>query len=369
MTDFGPSRLGSRHTSLTGRLRSAAARRRPRAAGKGGGAPRPVRGGPFFPSPGRPGYRFTLMPILASGAVRSLVFLLLMSLSACGASREPMVVVFASPDSPRLRQTVAALTAALAPRRLEVAIVPALGEEGPEALRRLRATQPALFVVLGTPALAMLAKVERRTPAVFALVANPYFSDAAWDPNRPEFHLYNVTGLASPPPVLQALQQATALFGPRSWGLLYDPLDGSALEIARTFQTAAAGLGLTCMVEASSDAAQDQEALERLLARGSQVLYVPPTATAARYAPLLLAAGRERRALVVNGHPEVAPQGAILSLTLDYHALGTEAAALARRLLAKESPAHLPIQEAQPLLIQVDDSLVRYWSGYPAPRK
>ncbi len=296
-----------------------------------------------------------------------LLLLALVGWGACAPTSEAPVVVFASPDSPRLRQALAALQEGLAPRRLEVAVVPPLGESGPETLRRLRASRPGLFVVLGTPALAMLAQVERHTPTVFALVANPFFSDAAWDPNRPGFHLRNVTGLASPPPVAQALRQGTGLFGPRTWGLLYDPLDGSALEIAQTFQAAARDLSLEVRLEASSEAAKDREALERLRSRGAGVLYVPPTTTAARYGPEILAWGRERRTLVVNGHPELSPQGAILSVTLDYHALGLEAADLAKRLLAGESPAGIPIRETQPLAIRVDDSLVRHWSGYPTP--
>jgi putative ABC transport system substrate-binding protein len=286
---------------------------------------------------------------------------------ACGQAAERPVPVFASPDSPRLRQTLAGLEEGLAPRRLAVAVVPAVGESGPETLRRLRAAGPPLFVVLGTPALIMLAQVEKRIPALFAMVANPYFSDAAWDPKRPEFHSRNVTGLASPPPVAQALRQGTGLLGRRAWGLLYDPLDGAALEVARAFEAAAAELGLRSLMETSSEAGQDLEALERLRSRGAQVFYLPPTATASRYAPHLLAWGRQRRVLVVSGHPEVEPQGAILSVTLDYHALGREAAALARRLLAGESPAGIPIRETQPLAIQADHALIRHWSGYPAP--
>jgi putative ABC transport system substrate-binding protein len=215
----------------------------------------------------------------------------------------------------------------------------------------------------------MLAPMEKRLPVVFAMVANPYFSNAAWDPKRPEFHQRNVTGLASPPPVAQAVRQATALVGPRSWGLLYDPLDGAALEVAQTFAQLTKELGLTSYTEESTRPEEDAAALRRLLARGATVLYLPPTTTASRYAGPVLALGRERRVLVVNGHPEVTEPGAILTVTLDYEALGREAAALARRVLAGESPAGIPIQETQPLKIQVDESLVRHWAGYPAPRR
>uniref|UniRef100_A0A7V4G822 Uncharacterized protein n=1 Tax=Desulfobacca acetoxidans TaxID=60893 RepID=A0A7V4G822_9BACT len=121
------------------------------------------------------------------------------------------------------------------------------------------------------------------------------------------------------------------------------------------------------MTETSTEAGGDLPALKKLVARGAKVLYLPPTATAARYAPLVLAWGQERRLRVVNSQPEVNPKGAILSVTLDYRAIGEAAAALARRVLAGEKPEHLPIQEKTPLKIAADEALLRYWSAYPAP--
>lgn len=288
---------------------------------------------------------------------------------ACGRPASQAVVAVGSPDSPRLRQVAKGLEEGLAPRPVQLVTLPPYGEEGAEILRRLRAGHPPLFIVLGTPVLMMLAPMEKRLPVVFAMVANPYFSNAAWDPKRPEFHQRNVTGLASPPPVAQAVRQATALVGPRPWGLLYDPLDGAALEVAQTFAQLTKELGLRGYLEESTRPEEDAAALQRLVTRGATVLYLPPTTTASRYAAPVLALGRERRVLVVNGHPEVSEPGAILTLTLDYEALGREAAALARRVLGGESPAAIPIQETQPLKIQVDESLVRHWAGYPAPRR
>lgn len=287
--------------------------------------------------------------------------------TGCGTPPSHAVIVVGAPDSPRLRQVVAGLQEGLAPQPVLLHTLPPYGDRGAESLRRLRADNPALFIVLGTPVLMMLAPMEKRVPVVFAMVANPYFSRAAWDARRPDLHQFNVTGLASPPPVAQAVRQATSLFGPRPWGLLYDPTDGAALEVAWTFERLTAELGLTGFLEATTGPQEDSPALERLLARGARVLYLPPTTTAARYAEALLALGRERRVLVVNGHPEIAAAGAILTVTLDYEALGREAAALARRVLSGERPAAIPIKETQPLRIQVDESLVRHWAGYPAP--
>ncbi len=122
---------------------------------------------------------------------------------------------------------------------VEVVLVPEFGPEGRETLRRLRQANPRLLVVLGTPALLLAAPMVKQTPVVFGLVANPYFTGAAYDPAHPEIHQENVTGIASPAPLAAALQHGVSLLGPLSWGLLYDPTDGVAVDLARRFETEA----------------------------------------------------------------------------------------------------------------------------------
>ena len=235
----------------------------------------------------------------------------------------------------------------------------------------MRARRPPLMIILGTAALSLAAPVEKRTPLVFAMVANPYFTGAAYDPQHPEVHQRNVTGIASPPPVAAALEQGAKLFGSRPWGLIFDPLDGASLEIKGQFETLAPKFGLTPLTESASDAAGDRQALARLLAKGAKVLYLAPVTSAGRFGPMLLEMGRRRRIMVVSSHPELPEDGAILRVVLDYRRLGEEAAGLAKRLLAGEAPARIPIVEKMPLKIAVDESLLNYWSGYPpaAPRQ
>ena len=88
-------------------------------------------------------------------------------------------------------------------------------------------------MVLGTPAFIAVTPVEKHTPMVFALVADPYFTGAASGPEHPEDHQENLTGLASPAPLEAALKQGAGLLGDASWGLLYDPSDGMAAELAQ----------------------------------------------------------------------------------------------------------------------------------------
>ncbi len=292
------------------------------------------------------------------------ITVLLMLLAFCGCGPGGGITVFCSPDSPRMRQAIEGLEAALGQGQLAVVCVPEWGGQGEEELRRVRERRPRLLMVLGTQALMLAAPMEKRVPIVFALVADPYFTGAAYDPEHPEIHQENLTGIASPTPLNAALEQGAALLGPGSWGLLYDPNDGVAVEFKERFRNKAFSYGIKPLTAAAADAAADRRELEGLLAKGARVIYLPPTPAAARYAPLLLDWGRKQRVMVVSGHPEFR-QGALLWVSLNYRRLGEEAGALARRVLNGEAPAKIPIAEKTPLKIEVDEGLLRKWSGYP----
>lgn len=290
---------------------------------------------------------------------------MLLFFGSCSPSPPNPIVIFCSPDAPRMRQAIDALRENLKAGPLEVVCAPEFGQELQTELRRVRQLKPRLLVVLGTPALMRVAPLEKNTPVVFALVANPYFTGAAYEPEHPEDHQENVTGLASPPPLQAALQQGSGLLVKAPWGLLYDPTDGVAAELAQEFTRQAPQFGITPLTETSSAAATDRSGLERLLARGAKVIYLPPAASAARYAPLLLDWGQRLQVMVVSGYPEGSHQGALLWVALDYRRLGEEAAALAQRVLKGEAPKKIPIAQSTPLKMEVDEKLLRHWSGYP----
>lgn len=296
-----------------------------------------------------------------------LLLLVALALAGCGLGSPPPgpIVVFGSPDSPRLRQAVAGLQARLGAGPVEVVLVPEFGPQGRERLRRVRETRPRLLVVLGTPALLLAAPMVKKIPVVFGLVANPYFTGAAYDPAHPEDHQENVTGIASPAPLSAALQHGVSLLGQGSWGLLYDPNDGVAVDLARRFESEAGRAGVRALTETSAAAATDAEALARLIKRGAKVIYLPPAASTARFAPLVLAAGRQMQVRVVSSLPDGDRKGAVLWVALDYQKLGEDIGGLARRVLNGEKPKAIPITEQIPLQVEVDETLARKWSGYP----
>ena len=114
------------------------------------------------------------------------------------------------------------------------------------------------------------------------------------------------------------------------------------MDLARRFESEAGRLGVQALTETSTAAATDADALARLMQRGAKVIYLPPAASAARYAPLVLEAGRQMQVRVVSSLPEGAHKGAVLWVALDYHKLGEDIGDLARRVLAGRSPQDHP---------------------------
>jgi ABC-type uncharacterized transport system substrate-binding protein len=211
----------------------------------------------------------------------------------------------------------------------------------------------------------LVAPVVKMAPVVFGLVANPYFSGAAYEPAHPEIHQEDVTGIVTPAPLDAALQQGTSLLGQGPWGLLYDPTDGVAADLAQRFSATAPRFGVQPLVETSATADSDGPGLTKLLKQGARVIYVPPAASAARYAPLVLDWGRQMRVRVVSSLPEGSHQGAALWVAVDYRRLGEDIGDLARRVLAGDKPKAIPIVEKIPLNVEADEILLRKWSGYP----
>lgn len=287
---------------------------------------------------------------------------------ACGRQAAPALRVFCWDLTPTTIQVIEGLTAGLG-QPLPVISADASYQTGEQQIRQLRQEKLSLLVVLGTPALILTAPAIKRTPVVFAMVADPFQTGAAYNPDQPEDHQDNITGLASPPPLKEAIQELRRLFpAKRHWGLIYDPADGSSQELRQhlTRELAAAEQTLTLVSWAQQP--QAEAAVQELIRQGVEVAFIPPDGTAPRYAAALLAAGQNRKLLVVNGNPRVTGSGAVLHLTLDYEALGREAAALARRVLAGERPKNIPISTISPVKITVAEGLLNRWLGYPPGR-
>jgi len=288
--------------------------------------------------------------------------------AGCQARPQETVKVFCWSLTPQAKAVISGLERGLG-RSLPVVEAGGDYDRGELLVRELAHEKLQLLVVLGTQALMLTAPRIKKTPVVFALVADPYHTGAAYNKAHPEDHQANITGVASPPPLEEALRQGRKLFpAKRRWGLLYNPGEGSSLELQQHMAALAqqSGLELTARPAATESEAMAQ--LTALPSQGVEVVYIPPEQFSRQYAASLLQLGKERRLVVINGNPRIDGKGAVLTVTLDYDAVGEEAARLAQRLLAGEKPAKIPIVTASPAQVQVDEALLSQWAGYPPGR-
>ena len=237
---------------------------------------------------------------------------------------------------------------------------------GETLIKQLAAEELQLLVVLGTQALTLTAPKIKKTLVVFAMVADPYHTGAAYNKAHPEDHQENIIGIASPPPLEEAIRQTQKFFpAKRHWGLMYDPAEGPSVELKQNFAALAQPAGLKLTALAASPGAEATTALHELQSKGVQVVFIPPDQLSQQYAQSLLAMGQKQRFVVINGNPRIDSPGAVLSVTLNYEAVGEQAAHLAKRLLAGEKPGGIPIVQAAPAQVEVDESLLNLWAGYP----
>jgi ABC-type uncharacterized transport system substrate-binding protein len=239
-------------------------------------------------------------------------------------------------------------------------------DRGEVLLKELAQKQPRLIIVLGTQALSLTAPKIKKGLVVFAMVADPYHTGAAYNKDHPDDHQGNIIGIASPPPLEEAIQKAGQFFpAKRHWGLLYDPAEGPSVELKQNFAALAQAAGLKLTALAAGSDSEATAALKELSQKGIQVIFMPPDQFSKNYAQHLMALGLERRFVVVNGNPRLDRRGAVLSVTLNYEAIGEQAAQLVQRVLNGEKPGAIPIIQASPAQVEVDESLLTDWAGYP----
>jgi putative tryptophan/tyrosine transport system substrate-binding protein len=283
-------------------------------------------------------------------------------------SQDP-VKVFCWSRTPQAKAVLGGLERVLG-RSLPVVTADADYAQGEILIKQLAAEKLQLLIVLGTQALTLTAPNVKKTPVVFAMVADPYHSGAAYNKARPDDHQENIVGIASPPPLEEAIRQTQKLFpDKRRWGLLYDPFEGPSVELKQYFVLLAQEAGLELTALPVSPGAPASAALKELPAKGVQVVFIPPDQLSSHYAPTLASLGKDRRFVVINGNPRLQGQGAVLSVTLNYEALGEAAAHLVQRLLGGEKIKGIPIVQSSPVQVEVNDSLLSLWAGYPPGKK
>jgi ABC-type uncharacterized transport system substrate-binding protein len=213
-----------------------------------------------------------------------------------------------------------------------------------------------LVVTLSTPAAQVLHRNNRsRKPHVYGVVADPPSAGLDIDPENLADHPEWSTGLGTRLPVedLFAMVRAAAP-GLRTLGVAWNPSEKNAEIFLAEGKRAADALGFTLIDANAPSSADVRTAVDSLVARGAEAIWVLPDATTVSAISAIAQAARLGRVPIVASVPCLEEHGVALALGGDYRELGRDTGRLAARVLAGEDTADIPVGWSKPTLLSLN---------------
>lgn len=205
-----------------------------------------------------------------------------------------------------------------------------------------------LVITTSTPSLRAVANANRdgRVHHVFTLVADPFGSGVGLDRDRPLKHPAHMVGHGSFLPVFEAFEVARqALPSLGRVGIAWNPAESNSEAFTLKARERCTALGLTLLEANVDSSAAVTEAIQSLVARGAQALFVGGDNTMMSTIGSVVATARASRIPVFTIMPGAADRGTLFDIGLDFHELGRMGGALAGQVLKGLDPATVPIRD------------------------
>ncbi|MBK7976045.1 MAG: hypothetical protein IPK07_23155 [Deltaproteobacteria bacterium] len=250
----------------------------------------------------------------------------------------PRVVAVRSSELPLYDDVIAGFREGLG-SRVDVVTLPGTEAEARRFVEGLNRLPPALFLTLGAAATSLVHRQVPDVPVVYARVLSNVEGGRSTD---------DLTGVRQLVPASSQLRLLLRI-APRTHriGVPFDP-DRSTTWITEV-ERAAKAAGVEVVRAAASDKSNAAEALAKVTGGAEPVdaLWVAPDRTWINpdTVPLLLRTAREKRVPLLAHAEQLVEEGALAAAYVDDHALGRSAAALARRVLAGEPAAQVPVAD------------------------
>ncbi|MBL4889456.1 MAG: ABC transporter substrate-binding protein [Candidatus Lindowbacteria bacterium] len=247
-----------------------------------------------------------------------------------------------------------------------------------EQLAKLDDQGESLIITLRTPCLIAAIKSVKKTDVVFANVTDPIGAGAGTSPNE---HLSNFTGLASMPPIRDALQFALNIKpGASLIATCYNPREPNsvlAIKIAYGFLT---NRYVRFHAEPITPDSDISEVLHKLALMNPDAIWLPDDNTVSAQLDSALPAFKEPIPIILNTLRSV-PAGAIAGFGIDDSIIGYATGRMAAHVINGVSPADIPFgnstqrntlmnyEKALSIGIQIPSYLgdgVK-WTGSPPP--
>jgi putative tryptophan/tyrosine transport system substrate-binding protein len=210
-----------------------------------------------------------------------------------------------------------------------------------------------LIVSSSTPSMQAIANNNRdgKTRHVFTLVADPFASGVGLDRANPLKHPPYMVGQGILPPVDTVFALARRMFaGLERIGVAWNPSETNSLIFVERGRKVAAGMGLT-LVEANADnTSAVGDAVNALIARGAQAIWVGGDSTViAGLDSLIAIAGRSGIPVftILPGKPD---RGTLFDAGPDFYQVGRQGGLLAADILEGADIAKIPVRDVLELV-------------------
>jgi len=207
-----------------------------------------------------------------------------------------------------------------------------------------------MVLTTSTPSMQAVANANRdgRVTHVFTLVADPFSSGVGLDRAHPLRHPPHMIGHGSFLPVADSFTLAKqALPSLSRVGIAWNPAESNSEAFTLKAREACRTLGLTLLEANVDSSAAVTEAVQSLVARGAQALFVGGDNTMMSTIGSAIATARTARIPVFTIMPGAPDRGTLFDIGLDFHELGRIGGLLAGRVLQGQDPATIPIRDVQ----------------------
>ncbi len=214
--------------------------------------------------------------------------------------------------------------------------------------RQLTSGDYDLIITSSTPSMQAVANnnKERQVRHVFGLVADPFSSGVGLDRTNGLTHPPYMVGHGSFPPVETAFEYARRMLpGLARIGVAWNPAESNSRAFVEKGRAAAAKLGLT-LLEANADSTSAvSDAVNSLIARDAQAIWVGGDNTVAAAIDSVIAIGGRTRVPVFSVLPGKPDRGTLFDAGFDFHEVGRQAGLLAADVLEGADLTKVPIRD------------------------
>lgn len=210
-----------------------------------------------------------------------------------------------------------------------------------------------LVITISTVSLQTVANANkaRQLPHVFGLVADPFSAGVGLDRDQPMQHPPYMVGQGVFLPVVDSFKLARQMFpGLKSVGVVWNPSESNSRAFTEKAREACKELGINLLEANADNSAGVQDAVQALLSRGAQALWVGGDVTVLAAMDSLIAAARKAGVPVFSITPAKPDRGTLFDLGINFYEAGKLTGALAADILNGTDPATIPIKDVLDLV-------------------